>query len=426
MGYYYRSKTKKQSISGAVSPKLKGSLAYCNRMLFDALKEKKYLKIRPQKLLSPFQQKIEREQKQQLNALLGDSPKCPQDWWLLKNSIFKSLFTDILFALFFIFIFMEILFYYFPNNVLFSFLFSAKIQGPILLCLLILRIVLFVPQHTNNILKLKGSVLFKEEGEIPASFSPFQMGEIFYGSSQKPFYYLDAVLLWLVNNKYIQIYQPQQESVFFSKLKDFDNSDEKVSLFFNALFRNNLDMTSLSDLKKDKVFENTCQKLLAKATISIPVKKDKHKQRCKKILNMWICLIIMSYVYFNWSLINLVVGGMLIIVCLRKDKGYVIPENQMYKGKYGRFKRFLKNCAFYSNEQMIRGLIKSNPNYMYDVLPYLVIFSLWSKWEKQYLQFYQKNPIGYRGNGHFNEWFLPLLRQRGGLFNIKKHKWQFF
>ena len=84
------------------------------------------------------------------------------------------------------------------------------------------------------------------------------------------------------------------------------------------------------------------------------------------------------------------------------------------------------NCAFYSNEQMIRDLIKSNPNYMYDVIPYLVIFSLWSKWEKQYLQFYQKNPLGYRGNGHFNEWFLPLLRQRGGLFNIKKYKWDFF
>lgn len=96
------------------------------------------------------------------------------------------------------------------------------------------------------------------------------------------------------------------------------------------------------------------------------------------------------------GLICIIISG----VCL-----YQLPKRNKtgnkILGQLLGFKKFLETVE----KPRVQALVDENPNYCWDVLPYLYVFGISDKWIKQFEEFFRKPPEWYHGHTYFYDSF---------------------
>ncbi len=266
---------------------------------------------------------------------------------------------------------------------------------------------------------------------------------------------LVSLIVWLANKGYIKIVE-QGVSYSIEKIKDYDGDNENVNAFLTSLIPNG-STVSRASLESSHVFYKECEEIIKNInkTKDLIFYKDSISWGFK--LPMLLCLlslvvleallavnfnivflignfplllfpiiaccifitsfkrspifitlwalgfggiplaILLSSVVFSATASPILFLGILCIIvsgiCF-----YQLPKrNAIGNKELGRllgFKKFLETVEL----PRVKMLVDENPNYCFDVLPYLYIFDLSDKWISKFETFFKEPPDWYSGN----------------------------
>ena len=103
--------------------------------------------------------------------------------------------------------------------------------------------------------------------------------------------------------------------------------------------------------------------------------------------------------YFNMN--EYFVVGLLAIVIMRCSSRYMMNITKIGAERISQamgFKRFLETAEL----PEVQKMLVSNPNYGFDIMPYLYIFGLEEKWMKKFAPIFRQTPEWYQGAGKFS------------------------
>ncbi|WP_456479449.1 DUF2207 domain-containing protein [Nautilia sp.] len=276
---------------------------------------------------------------------------------------------------------------------------------------------------------------------------------------------ITAAVLQLAQKKYLQIQAEDNflyKKFIFKKLKECKGCEYEMKLLFDFLFKNSDIFTLPSkNVRFDSVMEKIEKHLYSWAEKENYFSKDVEKERFKLIFKLSLIILpfhlyatyqayvstgvfggmfgIFTYVFFlimaaklnrytnsrvsvfvfifvfvfflfglyltagYFLIINLTVAALFLLLLLDYKIGFYTLKGLKTKQYILGFKEFVKKVE----KDKINTLLKENPHYLDETLPYAVIFGYVKKWEDFYNQFNLTYP-GYGGNvspSHFTSSF---------------------
>lgn len=250
--------------------------------------------------------------------------------------------------------------------------------------------------------------------------------------------YIYTMLIYLATKGYISI--EHKDGYNINKVKEYDGNNELEKMFFEGLFISRVKESNHNyTLKSGKITFEQATKTLVKTILKISLKVENFKENSKEKKNngylLVIPLILVSYLiivikpmieYYSFTLgivmislilvllfiflillimkkhlllMGLVVGSLLgsvfyIIPAIIVDKGYfvgffvglvciigLIIYFNILKHRRDKYKKnlFLESITN-MNIDLLEKLVLSNPHYIYDVLPFIMVLNLTDKY----------------------------------------------
>lgn len=258
----------------------------------------------------------------------------------------------------------------------------------------------------------------------PENLNSLEIGYIYKGNAANQD--VVSLLVYLANKGYLKIEEYETKGIFRTtksfkiiKLKDIyegDNFAEKK--FFDDLFAGRTEVTE-SDLKN--TFYTTINGILFDQNST----KNKHKIFEKKSLSMKVLVIlfiiltfvltfVIPYKFFLYNvyymvifmiyekiyIFNYVVGaisiiGMIIFAAIMKKR------TKYGNNMLGRIKGF-RNFLETAEKPKLEALVKDNPTYFYDILPYTYVLGVTNIWMKKFESITMIPPTWYSSNNAFD------------------------
>ncbi len=303
----------------------------------------------------------------------------------------------------------------------------------------------------------------------PEKYSSAEAEVIYKGNlSEKG---LASLFVWLANKGYLKI-NDKSEDYTIEKIKDYDGANKNIAEFMSALFPEGT-ITFGKSLEYSEVFYIECKEItknfdkvrnvifykdsiswqyilllslciiaLIVLELSLAVDFDfntfmnsnpvalfiligiicSSPKDFTKMIFAGVFVLILSFagtfdVLFdcianNGNGLNLAIGMICLIVsvvCL-----YQLPKRSKIGNKeLGRllgFRKFLETVEV----KRVETLVKENPNYCFDILPYLYIFDLSDEWIKKFEKFFRTPPSWYSGP-YFANNFVHLTNNMGSV-----------
>lgn len=258
----------------------------------------------------------------------------------------------------------------------------------------------------------------------PDNLNSLEIGYIYKGNASNQD--VVSLLVYLANKGYLKIEEYETKGIFRTtksfkiiKLRDTyegDNFAEKK--FFDDLFFGRTEVTE-SDLKN--TFYTTINEILFNQNST----KNKYKIFEKKSLSMKVLVILfiiltfvltflVPYKFFLYNIyymiifmiyekiyiLNYVVGaisiiGMIIFAAIMKKR------TKYGNNMLGRIKGF-RNFLETAEKSKLEALVKENPTYFYDILPYTYVLGVTNIWMKKFESITMMPPTWYSSNNAFD------------------------
>ena len=298
----------------------------------------------------------------------------------------------------------------------------------------------------------------------PEGYSTAEAEVLYKGkASQKG---LVSLIIWLADKGYLKIVE-DRVSYRIKKVKDYDGDNDNVAAFISSLIPNGKSV-SRSELEASTLFYKNCAELIQKfdKTRELIFYKDSISWGYKLPMLLSLCglVVIELLLLFDFNLEALIsmfplalfpiiaclvfitafksnpvfvtiwalsfggIPGVLLFFALSLNVSrepilwfglaaiiisgvcfYQLPKrNALGNRELGRilgFKKFLETVEL----PRVKMLVEENPNYCFNVLPYLYIFDLSDKWISKFEEFFKTPPEWYSGR-NFHHGYMNFTR----------------
>ena len=302
----------------------------------------------------------------------------------------------------------------FNNNIFIMIVYYAI---PII-CLIISLIILGICKIKSK--KNIGNEIIPIEFSLPDGLNSLEVGQLYKGeSSEKD---VISLLIYLANKGYLKISDMDtNDKLKIIKNKDYDGNNNEERLFLDCLFKDALtdeegkEFITLAKLKWK--FYSTVHNILINVNnvfnVQKIIEKDYSKQelKLKKVLLYLIIIVILSLILIpvlyggiaiiikNISyLIGLILGIIIVILMIYiRNIIKIEPKRTVYGkkmfAKIHGFKIFLGTVE----KDKLEKLVRENPTYFYDILPFAYVLGVSDKWIKKFEYLKLQSPTWYLG-----------------------------
>ena len=288
----------------------------------------------------------------------------------------------------------------FNNNIFIMIVYYAI---PII-CLIISLIILGICKIKSK--KNIGNEIIPIEFSLPDGLNSLEVGQLYKGeSSEKD---VISLLIYLANKGYLKISDMDtNDKLKIIKNKDYDGNNNEERLFLDGLFKDALtdeegkEFITLAKLKWK--FYSTVHNILINVNNVFNVQKIIEKDYSKQVILSLILIPVLyggiAIIIKNISyLIGLILGIIIVILMIYiRNIIKIEPKRTVYGkkmfAKIHGFKIFLGTVE----KDKLEKLVRENPTYFYDILPFAYVLGVSDKWIKKFEYLKLQSPTWYLG-----------------------------
>jgi uncharacterized membrane protein len=241
---------------------------------------------------------------------------------------------------------------------------------------------------------------------VPDDLSPAEAGYLYAGRTNNN--QIISLIIYLANKGYLEIIENSKTEFSFKKLKDIDeNEPNYVKITFNGLFKRAdkdgiVDKDDLKDKfyitltsalnqlsKTHKIYNGSHYGLYGYYTFAIILEMcllpfisvfSSYRLEYNYNIQYVICVIL--------AIISNIISILLIIFNKKRTE-----EATKYYNKLRGFKEYITKVE----KNKLETLVKENPNYFYDILPYAYVLGVSNVWSKKFESIAITPPTWYTG-----------------------------